>query len=396
MTFVDQILTQMSGVAKPQRRFMLAFLGAMTAFVGKANMTNLHRLEAPCPRTQARWHKVDFNWIDFNIRICINQNVLDADAALVIDACFNQKSGTETWGVSNFYDSCQNRAHRGLEFSLIAIVRRNTSNAWALDARQTPAQFEHKDIENRTLHYSEHLRNVCQDERLKVIKYVLADGLYANFAFVNTVLELNKHIVSRLRKDANLRYIYNGPQKQRGRKRIYAGHVDLNNLSAWDVVDLKDAPGLEARSLVVNHPHLQQNILVLIVWPKGHPTKRKLYFTTDLNMNVQELWEWYKARFQIEFLFRDGKQYAGLSDGQMRSQKGLNFHFNASMSTVNILRHEAHQRQGPGERSILSLKRCKYNQLFLRRVFFQLGLDPDLEEYQDHINDLREFGAIVA
>ena len=45
---------------------------------------------------------------------------------------------------------------------------------------------------------------------------------------------------------------------------------------------------------------------------------------------------YYHSRFQIEFLYRDGKQHTGLNDSQARSENKLHFQFNASLTSINI------------------------------------------------------------
>lgn len=40
--------------------------------------------------------------------------------------------------------------------------------------------------------------------------------------------------------------------------------------------------------------------------------------------------------FQIEFAFRDARQHVGLNHYQSRKEKRLDFHFNASLTAVNI------------------------------------------------------------
>ncbi|HAZ04624.1 MAG: hypothetical protein A2W90_06865 [Bacteroidetes bacterium GWF2_42_66] len=42
------------------------------------------------------------------------------------------------------------------------------------------------------------------------------------------------------------------------------------------------------------------------------------------------------TRVQIEFGFRDAKQFAGLKNSQARSGNKINFHFNTALTTVNI------------------------------------------------------------
>ena len=46
----------------------------------------------------------------------------------------------------------------------------------------------------------------------------------------------------------------------------------------------------------------------------------------------------YSARFQIEYLFRDGKSHMGLGDAQVRKSCGLNFQNNACLTALNLLK----------------------------------------------------------
>jgi IS4 transposase len=46
-------------------------------------------------------------------------------------------------------------------------------------------------------------------------------------------------------------------------------------------------------------------------------------FSTDTELDALTLYRYYKARFQIEFLFRDAKQFTGLNDCQARSEPAL-------------------------------------------------------------------------
>jgi hypothetical protein len=58
-----------------------------------------------------------------------------------------------------------------------------------------------------------------------------------------------------------------------------------------------------------------------------------------------------KSRFQIEFIFRDAKQFTGLCDCQSRQQKSLDFHFNASFAALNIAKLEQQTQSDTGEDS---------------------------------------------
>ncbi|MFT6810949.1 MAG: hypothetical protein ACJA01_004195 [Saprospiraceae bacterium] len=69
--------------------------------------------------------------------------------------------------------------------------------------------------------------------------------------------------------------------------------------------------------------------------PKGK-TLIKLYFSTNVERGAKQILKYYQARYQMEFIFRDAKQYTGLAQCQARSEKKLHFHFNASLTSISI------------------------------------------------------------
>ena len=120
-----------------------------------------------------------------------------------------------------------------------------------------------------------------------------------------------------------------------------------------------------------------------------------LLFSTDTTLTGWQIVEMYRARFQIEFVFRNGKQFCGLKDGQMRDEAALRFHFNMSLATLNILRLEE-RALGRNVLSLASVKRRQYNELLLSQSIDRSGLDPDLPEIRSHAEELREYGVSAA
>ena len=55
-------------------------------------------------------------------------------------------------------------------------------------------------------------------------------------------------------------------------------------------------------------------------------------FSTDLELDTLKIYQYYVARFQIEFIFRDAKGFTGLEDCQSRDSRSLHYHFNASLT----------------------------------------------------------------
>ena len=83
-----------------------------------------------------------------------------------------------------------------------------------------------------------------------------------------------------------------------------------------------------------------------------------------------------------EFLFRDAKQFTGLTDCQARSHAKLHFHFNASLSAVTLAKLEARQQHGEAASafSMASLKRCAFNQHLIERIVQHLAEGHSYEE----------------
>jgi len=65
-----------------------------------------------------------------------------------------------------------------------------------------------------------------------------------------------------------------------------------------------------------------------------------ILFSTDPELSPSKIVEYYRARFQIEFLFRDAKQHTGLMDCQARSSEAIQMHINASFVSLNLLKLE--------------------------------------------------------
>ena len=118
---------------------------------------------------------------------------------------------------------------------------------------------------------------------------------------------------------------------------------------------------------------MKRNIKVVVHYPEsgGH----KIYFSTDLDMSAKDIIEYYRTRFQIEFCFRDSKQFTGLNDCQARDLRKLDFAFNASMASVNIAKL-MRQRYYPSL-SIGLLKAYLSSIYMLKRFFSMSGLKPN-------------------
>ncbi len=121
--------------------------------------------------------------------------------------------------------------------------------------------------------------------------------------------------------------------------------------------------------------------------------------TTDLKATAADVLRVYQSRFQIEFLLRDGKQHAGLTECQARNKEALDFHFNASLATVSAARAAAaaeHKGDGPFVFSLATQKQIAFNEHFMKEISTKYGHDLSLWKTHSAYQELRTYGALAA
>jgi len=171
--------------------------------------------------------------------------------------------------------------------------------------------------------------------------------------------------------------------------------VHWDNLSRFEKVKTED-DSIVLYHQVLNHVQFQRNLRVVLVVDTKHNRKAVL-FSTDLNLGALTIYRYYKARVQIEFLFRDAKQFTSLTDCQARSQAKLNFHFQASLSAVTLATLDARQQNGDAAApfSMASLKRCVFNQHLIERISQHLAEGHSLEKSSPDYEELCNYGIIT-
>jgi hypothetical protein len=145
---------------------------------------------------------------------------------------------------------------------------------------------------------------------------------------------------------------------------------------------------------------LKSNIRLVYVLNLRHKNKPgyALLFSTDTDLAAECIYRYYKARFQIEFIFRDAKQFTGLGHCQARGQASLDFHFNASLTALNLAKVDAYLSFGYNPQTPFSMatpKMVYFNEHLLEKVFSILDLDPSLIKWNPDFVALRTYGAIA-
>jgi DDE superfamily endonuclease len=241
------------------------------------------------------------------------------------DASFMPKSGKQTCGLGPFFNGGARRAEGGLEIATLAVVDVTRRCALTLAVAQTPPG------EDATKAELEETRVDCSKQQLRVhrhrwppgVTYHCVDGSYAKKQYMDEVVRLDLHAMTKLRSDANCMFLSTGPHpKRRGAKRKYDGKVNLQALSRFeDLGTREDEPHLHLSTAVVWHKTLQRRWRVVVLLNRKAPAKPRFIVlgSTDPELNGHKLIDLYAARFQIEFLFRDSQQCTGLLDCQARA-----------------------------------------------------------------------------
>jgi len=405
MTIVHDILKQMPGRGQPQRKFLATLFVTILVRRGRVNFRNLSRYCDYSERTIARQFREPFDWPDFHQRVL--RTALDPRSELVSahDASFIPKSGKQTCGLGHFFNGCASRAERGLEISTLAVVDVTRRCALTLAVSQTPPGEEAAKAEleeTRVDFYAQQLR--AHRQRLPPsITYHCVDGYYAKKKYIDAVVSLDLHAITKLRSDADCVFLYTGPHpKRRGARRKYDGKVNFQDLSRFEDLGTRDdEPHLHLYTAVVWHKTLKRRLRLVVLLNRKDPAKPRFIIlgSTDPDLNGHKLIDLYAARFQIEFLFRDSKQFTGLLDCQARAAAALDFHCNASLATLNLVRAEdlgRQQGQEPHVFSMASWKQCQFNERLLDLFMENLALDPTWVKNHACYKELRAYGAIAA
>lgn len=368
-SLIMSVLSKISPINKWKQVFLCETLTLFLTIKGRINFLQLERYGKYSEQRYRQQFQKSFDFLGFNSELVKEHG--SGDYIIAIDPSFIPKSGKKTPGIGYFWSGQAGQAKRGLEMLGMAAIDVHNHTGLHLDAIQTLPQ-QHPDKSLAQIYadaFTQHSQKLWELSRVLV-----ADAWFTKKCFVDAVGGAGFYFVGRMRDDANLRYVHNGPQKPgRGRPKKYDGKVDHLHIDTqhFHPVELNDAT--LATTAVVYSVSLERNIRVVRVpFGKTH----KLYFSTDIEMEATTIVKYYRLRFQIEFIYRDAKQFTGLENCQARSENKLNFHFNMALTATNLAK-AAHWLNIPkkkrGAFSMADVKTVNHNALLLDRFFQRLG-----------------------
>jgi len=388
ITVLGLIFVKVSVKNKSQREFLEELFTLLPSIRGRFNFCNLGRYSKYNEQTFRRNFSNYFDWLQFNFAmIQLGLSSPTSNCVAAVDASFVSKAGKKTFGLDKFWSGCAGIAKKGLEISALALIEITTGTAWTLDVAQTPAKLSSKegkeDKYTRINFYIEQIIDCLSF--LKNVRYIVADGYYAKKKMFDAVLIANKHLITRLRVDANTKYIFDrakNPTAHGNRK--YGDKVDWKNLDLNLWIDIGVHPKynhllIYTQNLYSVQFEINLKVVILINTKNG---KYILLASSDLAQTALEIVQFYSLRFQIEFLFRDAKQFTGLNHCQARDEPKLDFHFNMSLAAINLFQLQM-KLNGQNNRSMNSFVRKAYNTKLVSLLFDQLNSKPELKEILD-------------
>jgi hypothetical protein len=395
-TIIDNILNTTGVFQKSRRLFIRHLLPLLLLVRGRNNFTNFARYGSYTEKYYRNHFEQPFDWLTFNTTLA--KEYTGENRILAFDPSFLLKSRQHTPHVGTFWSGVAGKALHGLEIGSLAVVDLERNTALSLEAVQTPNSSELKEKdETLTDHYTNLI--IERKESLEQIsKYLAVDGYFGKKKFFDGILDTTKlHLITKLRTDADLQYLYTGAQRQgRGRPKQFDGKVDWNNFKVERFgLTVSDEKTTLLSSLLWS-PTLKRrlHVVVVLVRKKEGFQKVAILASSDTTLAALTIFEYYTKRFQIEFLFRDAKQHAGLTHCQARSENKLHFHINASLTAVSVAKVAHFFDRTDPTYSLTDVGMAYFNQFFTNLFFSKLDFEPTSDKISSVLPSLLNFGLI--
>lgn len=397
------IIGKMPSLNKSFVKFLSNLVFVILSARGRKNFTNMSRWSPYNELSFRRNYDKTFDWIGFNEKLISHYADEKEVFIACIDASFIPKSGHHTANLGHFWSGCQQKSMKGLELSLLALISVTHKTAYALDSKQTPAILP--DAESRLDFY---LKQVAAHKDFFVennVKYLTCDGFYAKEKTWDVAKSAGLSVITKLRVDANLKWLYQGDQKSKGRPRKYGdkinwksedllGKMDLEHTYSAKEKEYSQLAGCKLYSKVVYCVKWKRNLKIVVVVKVENGKQRiGILACSDLTLSAQNIAQYYCLRFQIEFIFRDMKQHLGLTESQTRKEKRIDFHFNSVAMAYNLAKVE-NKLAGNKTFSLYDIKADYINRNYLETIITNLDLDASAIKIHPNYEKLLKLGKI--
>ena len=377
-----------------QRQFSRIIL-ALLAMTGRVTMLGISRWTEPggSYRTVQRFFNTAVDWSQVHW-LLIKTHLLQPQATYLLagDEVVVTKAGAETHGLDRFFSSLFGKPVPGLAFFAFALVNVQQRTAHPLRIGQvlrpeplaalTPVpaapvakrgRGRPKGSKNRNkadVALAPHLSFILT--LLQAVKqvlgttlavtYVVLDGAFGNNYALQMVRRCQLQLISKLAVNSALCFLYDGPYSGRGPHKKYGARVKYRELPSKYLKQTSTEKGICTEIYQFNalHKLFAQTLNVVLIVKTNTATGARAHailFSSDLNQTCAQIIDYYTLRFQIEFNFRDAKQYWGLEDFMNVKETPVTNAANLAFCLVNIaqiLRRQWQPKQP--DFSVLDLK----------------------------------------
>ena len=370
-------------------------------------------------KTIERFFDKKIDWL--GIKWQIIKGVIGKEVILVGDESTVSKSGKSTYGVGYFYSGLQSRAIPSIQFLSFSLVDVETRRAYPLFSKQLKRSKRKrrvkskyskvgrpKGVKNRSRSdkrltglfrvVSWYLKIIRKVINVPTLRYFVYDGAFGNNAGIEAVKKADLYLVSKLKKSSSLYFKFNGEQKKRGRKRIYGTLIDYENMDDAYLKESTTDGDIETKiyQFEALNKKIHGALNIVLIFSKNIRTNKithTILFSTDLKQTFQKIIDYYSLRFQIEFNFRDAKQFFGLEDFMNIKKRRIHNFANLSMFMNNIS-YLIHKKSGFDNYSINDIKSLFMAERYTREILKYYGLKVDDILIDNAINKISAFSMI--
>jgi hypothetical protein len=363
-------------LSKTTLRQMSRIILAMLAMTGRVTMLGLSRWAADggSYRSIQRFYHTVIPWAQV-FWLFFSHHLLEKEEVYILagDESVVSKAGKKTYGLDHFFSGMQQKVIPSLSFFVVSLVSVSQRRSYPVCLEQTVRSEEEKaaskakkeakkvksDQPKRKRGRPKGSKNKDKSEVMlnpellriqKMLKSLLArigallhpvylamDGHFGNYPAFVMVRQCGLHLISKLRWDAALCFPWDGVgHKCKYGKRVDYAHLPEQYRKSTTVKDGFQTCTYQAQFLHEDFP-VPLNVVILVKTNLATQAwAHVILFSSDLELSFERLVDYYSLRFQIEFNFRDAKQFWGLEDFMNVKPTAVNNAANLSLFMVNL------------------------------------------------------------
>ena len=422
------------------RQFSRVVLGVLS-MTGQVTMRNISRWtsEGGSYRTVQRFFNTVIPWGSV-YWVFFRTYLFDRESAYILagDETVVSKSGASTYGLSRFFSSVSGKTIPSLGFLSLSLVSVKDRRSYPMVMEQvvrgapssepgTPVSEPRPDTQasatsrkpgrpkgsrNRkktqvvlsaTLRQLQTMLKALLTRigDLIPVRYLVLDGYFGHNNALQMARQCGMHLISKLRSNTVLYFLPTPPAVPGpGRPRLYGERFNPQQIDAKYRVSTQTHENITTQvyQAQLRHKTFPDPLNVVCILKTHLRTQRNshvLLLSSDLTLDAETLIEYYSLRFQIEFNFREAKQFFGLEDFMNVNKTPVNNAANLSMFMVNVSAKllEPARVELP-KASVLDLKAHYRGLKYVRETLKILPQKPDPIVIQQITEHLGAIGAI--